>query len=130
MPGIVWHVIRHRLMRRRASRRAILSLLAAMLRDEMRLPPGVARDYPVTSHINLLPEARGGGVGSRLFQTFLQQMRSLGVPGVHQQPLSTNPAILSVIRKAGFRRVASWPIRAYAHVYDGPIELQTWILRL
>lgn len=130
LPGIAWHVIRRRLMRRHQSRRAILGLVAALLRDEMRLPPGAADEFPATCHMNLLPEARGAGVGTRLFRKFLEAMRRAGVPGVHQQPLDINPAILALLAKAGFRKVESHPIQAYAHIHPGRVELQTWVLPL
>jgi GNAT superfamily N-acetyltransferase len=117
-------------MRWPRSRRAILSLLGALVRDEMRLPPGVQHDYPATCHIDLLPQARGGGLGTRLFGEFLARMRSLGVRGIHQQPLDINPAIIALLRKRGFAMMESHPIRAYAHVYAGKVELQTWVMRL
>jgi GNAT superfamily N-acetyltransferase len=130
LPGLAWHVIRRRLMRWPRSRRAILSLLGALVRDEMRLPPGVERDYPATCHIDLLPQARGGGIGTRLFETFLARMRSLGVRGVHQQPLDINPAIGALLRKMDFAMVESHPIRAYAHFHADKVELQTWVRKL
>ena len=130
LPGIAWHVIRHRLMRRAVSRRAIFSLVGALLRDEMRLPPGVAEEYPATCHIDLLPEARGAGVGTRLFAEFLAAMRGAGVSGVHQQPLDINPAILALLSRFGLRKIESHPNRAYAHIHPGKVELQTWVLRL
>ena len=43
LPGIVWHVIRHRLLREQVSRRAILSMVHAMLFDDNSLPKEVAK---------------------------------------------------------------------------------------
>ena len=130
MPGIVWHVIRRRLLRRPAARRAILSMVQSMLRNEFRLPPGVERAYPATLHLDLLPNARGSGMGLRLFKAFRARMEELGVPGIHVQPLSVNRIVKRFMGKAGFRLVASSPIRAFRHIEPGPVELQTWVLDL
>lgn len=126
-PGIVWRVLRRRLMRKRDSRRAILGMGGSLLRGELRLPPGVAGSHPATWHFNLLPEARGAGVGSRLFALFLARMKALGVPGIHSQPLSVNAAVGRILAKNGFRLLASWPVRTYRHIDPQPIELETWV---
>jgi len=130
VPGVVWHAIRKRLMRRPVSRRAILSMLRAMFRGELELPPGVARKYPATWHFNLLPGVRGGGLGWQLFCKFREAMRSLGVPGLHSQPMSINPQMLKFLTRAGFALVSSKPTCAFAHVEPRPIEVQTWVLPL
>ena len=130
MPGIVWRVIRRRLMRRRQSRRALLSMLAAIARGELALPPGVRHRFPATFHFNLLPDARGRGVGSKLLQTFIAKMRSLGVAGVHARPLGENSASARALRRAGFRLAGAAQTRAFAHVDPRPVEIHTWVLPL
>ena len=130
LPGIVLRVIRRRLIRRRASRRAILSLLRSVSAGELDLPRGIAGEYPATFHANLLAEARGCGSGSALLGAFLDRMRSMGAPGVHAQPLSVNRPVQRLLRRAGFRCVAGRPLHAFAHVDARPIEVLTCVLRL
>jgi GNAT superfamily N-acetyltransferase len=130
LPGIVLRAVRKRLLRRTASRKAILGLLRSHLAGEAELPPGVGRDYPGTFHMNLLPEARRRGLGSLLLETYLAHMRRLGVPGVHAQPLSVNEPILRLTEKAGFRLVARTSLHAFSHVDPRPIEVCTYVMAL
>ena len=130
LPGVILRVVRKRLLRPRRSRRAIVALLRSMLAGELSLPRRLADRYPATCHINLLPAARRRGLGRVLMRTFLQQMRSLGAPGVHLQPLSVNQPINRFCSSFGFRRVATSPLTAFAHVDGHPIEVLTWVLAL
>ncbi|HUT01271.1 MAG TPA: GNAT family N-acetyltransferase [Phycisphaerae bacterium] len=130
LPGIVLRVVRKRLIRRRPSRRALLGFLRLFADDEMALPPGVARHYPATFHMNLLPEARRHGLGSRLLDRFLDRMRAMGTLGVHTQPLSVNQPIQRFLERRGFRLLASRPCHAFAHADPRPMDVQTWVLPL
>ena len=127
-PGIIWRVIRKRLMRRPGSRQALLRLAGAMFSGELALPAGVARRFPATFHFNLLPEARGQGLGSRLMRTFIDRAWSLGAAGIHATLLSVNPVVGPMLAREGFRQVDSRPIRVFAHVDDKPMSIQTWVL--
>ena len=130
LPGIVARVVGRRLMRRAESRRALLAMLRSALRGELDLPPAVARDYPATFHMDLLPEARRRGLGRQLLDRFLSRMRQLGVPGVHAQPLSVNEPILRLTEAEGFRLVGRRSLSAFAHVDPRPIEVCTYVMRL
>lgn len=39
--------------------------------------------YPAHLHINLAPESRGQGIGGRLVEAFVDDVRAAGLPGVH-----------------------------------------------
>ena len=130
LPGIVFRVIRRRLISNPVSRRAIRGLLMSMLRGESDLPAGLIERYPATLHLNLLAETRGRGVGRRLFAMYIERMRSLGVRGVHAQTLSSNAAVAGFNKSVGFRMVATRPFTAYAHVDPQPISVHTWVLPL
>lgn len=80
LPGIVARVVRKRLLRRPGSRRALLGLLRSFVRGELALPPGVARCFPATCHMNLLPDSRRIGLGRKLFETFLETLGALSSP--------------------------------------------------
>jgi len=130
LPGIVLRAVRKRLIRRRASRRAILALLRSLAGGELALPPGAAAAYPAAFHINLLPDARRRGLGSMLLVRFPDRMRAVDAPGVHVQALSANRAIQQFLLRAGFRLLASRPCRAFAHADPEPVQVQTWVLPL
>ena len=130
LPGIVWRVIRRRLMRRREPRRAILNLLRSLLGGEMALSADVARRFPAAFHFNLLTEARRRGLGSRLLRTFLGRMRTLGVPGVHAQVISRNEASVAAMKRAGFQYVSERPLHAFAHCDSRAMTIQTWVMDL
>ena len=126
MPGIVWHVIRWRLMRRRQSRRAIGQMLRAMMSGDMDLPARLRREFPATFHTDLLPEARQRGIGSAMMRAFLDELARRSVPGVYAQTLSLNVAAGKSLARAGFSLTLTRPTAAFKLVHDGPVEVQTW----
>ena len=130
LPGIVHRIIRRRVLRKAPARRAIRNLLASVLRGELELPPGVARQYPATFHFNLLARARRRGLGSRMLGIFLERMRELGVAGVHARVLSINRASTAALARAGFRPAGERPLWAFAHHQPGSMAIQTWIASL
>lgn len=85
------------------------SALEAQMTDQIRQPPAVpavARDYPAHLHINLLPEAQGGGNGGKLMTAFLDSLRQRQVTGVHLILSADNTRAFNFYRKCGFRE---WP---------------------
>ena len=77
--------------------------------DVMRLgrgPEGETDDprYPAHLHINLLPEARGAGLGGGLMRAWLERLRELGVPGCHLGTLHENENAIGFFSHHGFRR--------------------------
>ena len=58
--------------------------------------------YPAQLHINLLPEARGLGLGSSLMQTFLDCLHEKGIGGVQLSTTEKNDAALRLYQKFGF----------------------------
>ncbi len=126
LPGIVRHIWSVRLWRRRGPRRALLDMLASLLCGDTRLPRGVAAAYPATFHFNLLPEARGQGIGTRLFRTFETEIQQLGVPGLHTQSLDVNAGVARFNERAGLAIVGRRPTRAFGHIESRPIAILTW----
>ncbi len=77
--------------------------------DVVRLggaPEGETDDprYPAHLHINLLPEARGTGLGAGLMRAWLDRLRSLGVPGCHLGTLHENENAIGFFTHQGFHR--------------------------
>lgn len=78
--------------------------VADLVRDR-RLPP-VAPDlerWPAHLHIDLLPAARGSGVGRRLISLWCDTLRDAGVPGVHLGTLAENTGAVAFFEAMGFR---------------------------
>ena len=88
------------------------------------------KEYPATFHFNLLPDTRRQGLGQRLFQTFRERMKSLGIPGIHAETLSPNRPVASFLRNAGFRLLDIRPINTFAHTEPGPMDMLTWVMPL
>jgi GNAT superfamily N-acetyltransferase len=117
-------------MRKPTFRAAIRAILESLIHGELTVPANVRARFPATFHFNLLPEARGLGLGSRLVEVFLRHMRSLHVPGVHVQPLSINPLVPRFLARRGFQLVESHPLHVFRHTDKRAIDLQTWVLAL
>ena len=60
--------------------------------------------WPAHLHIDLLPEARGRGLGRRLMGQWLAQLRSLGSPGLHLGTFAENHAAIRFFEGCGFER--------------------------
>jgi ribosomal protein S18 acetylase RimI-like enzyme len=71
---------------------------------ERKLPTENLLDdrWPSHLHIDLLPEARGHGVGRELVTLHLERLRSLGSPGCHLQTIRENKAAVAFFESVGF----------------------------
>jgi ribosomal protein S18 acetylase RimI-like enzyme len=71
-----------------------------------RVPSGELIDprWPSHLHTNLLPRARGRGVGRRLMDAFLSQLREVGSPGCHLGTLAENRGAIAFFERMGFAR--------------------------
>ncbi len=127
LPRIFAHVMRKRLLRRAETRRPLLGMLRSHLRGELELPAWVRDRYPATWHFNLLPPARGGGIGRALFERFVADVREHRVPGIHAQTLSTNEPIARFNRAAGLRMVHTQPLTCFAHAGETSLAVHTWV---
>ncbi|ASP36365.1 GNAT family N-acetyltransferase [Labrenzia sp. VG12] len=72
-------------------------------------PDDIVCRFPAHIHMNLLPRARGKGVGSRLLEAWLAQARSRNATAVH--------AGVSAVNKAG---LAFWTARGFEPVLEAP----------
>ena len=64
--------------------------------------------YPAHLHIDLLPVAQGHGLGRKLIETFLNQLRTLGVPAVHLGVSALNPRAIGFYERIGFHRIKAY----------------------
>lgn len=71
--------------------------------------PYAGLGYPAHLHIDLLPEAQGRGLGRRLIETLLDELRRRGVPGLHLVASDKNTGALAFYDRLGLTRLASHP---------------------
>jgi GNAT superfamily N-acetyltransferase len=67
--------------------------------------------WPAHLHVDLLPECRGAGVGSRLVGDWLTSLRQREVPGCHLQTLAENTSAVTFFESMGFE-IAGPPANA------------------
>lgn len=69
--------------------------------------PYAGMGYPAHLHIDLLPEAQGQGLGRRLIETLLDELRRRGVPGLHLAASDKNLGALAFYDRIGLTRLPS-----------------------
>jgi len=97
-----------------------LELLLAGIRHE-----GTQVDlerFPAHLHINVAAAWRGLGLGRQLMQAYLDQLHSLGTPGVHLQTTSRNVAACRLYESMGFRLVDARQSRMWRWKFPEPLE--------
>jgi ribosomal protein S18 acetylase RimI-like enzyme len=95
-------------------------LVGAGLRSEA--PQVDFKIYPAHLHINVDASYRGHGLGRRLMNAYLEQLRSLYVPGVHLMTTSLNEAACRLYESVGFRLVDARSTRMWQGIIDGVVE--------
>lgn len=103
------------------------AMVGAWLRGEV--PPSFTGRYPAHLHLNVAAPWRGRGVGRRLLEAYLAQLRALAVPGVHLHTTSRNEAACRLYESAGFRLLDQRPTRLWAGLLDGPVQRRCYGLR-
>lgn len=77
--------------------------LVDLLHHPQRTDPQLAREYPAHLHVDVLPEAQGGGNGRRLIAAFLDALRERGCPGVHLGAAAANTRAIGFYEHLGFQ---------------------------
>lgn len=60
------------------------------------------KEYPAHLHIDLLPVLQGCGLGHKMMQTFLENLRSKGIKGVHLGVGGENKKACAFYQREGF----------------------------
>ena len=88
-----------------------------------RTPTALATSYPSHLHINLLPRARGLGIGGALLETWISAIRRLGSAGAHLAVGLNNTRAIRFYHAHGFQApddippfgpAACWLVRGLA----------------
>ena len=87
-----------------------------------RLPPVAFSDHrwPAHLHIDLLPQARGAGVGAALMRRWLDSLRAGGVPGCYLETLGENHSAIAFFESTGSPSPRGAQRRPRIAVPDGP----------
>jgi ribosomal protein S18 acetylase RimI-like enzyme len=105
----VHHAVRRYCLLRPGTAGYLWRTVADVVRDNVigrRPVPAPFHDkrWPAHLHINLLPEARAGGVGRRLMTLWLDRLRELEVPGCHVDTMAENSRAVAFFEATGFAR--------------------------
>lgn len=108
-PGVVAlrHTLRGGLLWRPGTAATIWRTVWDLVADTSRgrrlvRKPFSDRRWPSHLHINLLPEARGDGLGAALIETWLDRLRALGSPGCSLETLAENSSARAFFAAVGF----------------------------
>ncbi len=131
-----WYRVNIRRVARRAATlhyrgvftRKSLGYLRRYLR--LRVPYVDLAPYPAHLHINTRADWRGQGVGTALMKTYLDQLRSENVPGVHLETTSENRIAVAWYERLGFQRLQSVPTDVYQRSLGHSVDLLLYALRL
>lgn len=80
------------------------------LRNHGRRFQGDLDRFPAHIHINLLPDARGRGMGRQLLRAFSELAASRAVAGVHVTVRADHPRGIAFFRRMGFAEIGGFPI--------------------
>jgi len=106
----------------------IRGLLGGWLRGEFTHAD--LNKYPAHLHINVDSNWRGHGLGQRLMEAYLGQLRKLGVKGVYLDTTSLNEVACRLYEKIGFRLLEARPDRFWSKWFGHPVENLCYGLKL
>ena len=79
------------------------------VRDKIHYPvhvfPERLRPFPAQGHIDLLPRARGKGVGKSAMKFLMQKLHGAGAPGIHLHVAPRNLKAQAFYRALGFQHM-------------------------
>jgi ribosomal protein S18 acetylase RimI-like enzyme len=81
---------------------------------DLVFPPAL-HPYPSHGHIDLLPEARGRGFGSRMMRFLMARLAARGSAGIHLAVAPENAGGQAFYRKLGFAQVAAPELPAHTY---------------
>ena len=65
-------------------------------------------DYPAHLHINLLPETQGQGIGRKIMDIFLNNLKELNVPALHLEVGKANSGAVKYYERVGFQIIMEY----------------------
>jgi len=108
IPAALARAVWRGLLLRRELWRFLFGLPGFVVAGGLRVSPG-EDGYPGHLHVNLLREARGRSLGSRLVEGFLDEARSRSVPGVRAVVYESNRPARRFFERLGFHALGRRP---------------------
>ncbi len=100
------HVMKRGLFLRPGTARFLRRSATDLARDRRILDWPIDADaHPADLHIDLLPEARGQGLGRVLMNTWFDRLKELEIPGVHLGTWGENAGAISFFESMGFSQI-------------------------
>ena len=128
LPSLLKSLIRGKYHFGPLTRDYIRRLVGAAYRGEV--PHVDINAYPAHLHINLDASFRGQGIGRKLMNAYLDQLRSLNITGVYLDTTSLNEAACHLYESVGFRLLDARPTRLWEGIVDGYVENRCYGLLL
>jgi ribosomal protein S18 acetylase RimI-like enzyme len=96
----------------------------------LRVPYIDLSPYPAHLNINTRADRRGSGIGNALMQTYLDQLRTENVPGVHLETSSENKIAAPWYERLGFQLLQRTPSDLYRPSVGHAVDFLLYALRL
>ncbi len=103
-------------------------MLAGSMRGEN--PWVDLREYPAHLQIDVKQDYRGFGVGRRLIEAYLAQLKETGISGVHLETTSHNEAACALYEKVGFKRIDCRPNRYWTTWFGHRVDNLAYGMKL
>ena len=128
LPGLIGNLLRGKYRFGKNSLSYLAGMLAGLLRGEFTHAD--LESYPAHLHINVDLAWRGRGLGQKLMETYIQQLRGLGVQGVYLETTSLNEVACRLYEKMGFILLETRPDRFWAKWFGHPVDNRCYGLNL
>lgn len=102
-------------------------MIAALQREKINPDLGV---YPAHLHVNVTAAWRGRGLGRRLIEAYLSQLRGSGVRGVHLNTTDRNVGACALYERMGFQLLDSHATPLWVDYVDQPVQNRCYGLKL
>ena len=85
-------------------------------------PEAAYQDYPAHLHINIEQGWRGYGLGRKLIQAYLDQLKTEGINGVHLNTTDRNVAACKLYESMGFHLLDARKTELWSFLFPEPVE--------
>ncbi len=127
-PGVAAGLLTGRYRFGPRARRYVREIGKTVLRGEHPEPD--IRAYPAHLHINVDQRWRGHGLGRELMSAYLNQLRALGLAGVHLETTDRNEVACRMYERFGFQLLAARSSDLWRFALGEPVEMRVYGLKL
>ena len=102
-------------------------LIGAVRRETPRIE---LKEYPAHLQIDVMQGYRGVGIGRRLIEAYMEQLRGLAVTGVYLETTNHNEAACYLYEKVGFQLLDERPNHFWTKMFDFQVNNRSYGLKL